>query len=78
MAQGIAMITDICRQPGDGSDFRANSGLKPQEDSGPVFCLIFRRFAEVINLAKQVQDLRPTYDRMLPRRLSGWVNLKEN
>jgi type I restriction enzyme M protein len=27
--------------------FRANSGLKPQEYSGPILGLIFLRFAEV-------------------------------
>jgi hypothetical protein len=25
MARGIAMITDICRQPGDGAGFRAHA-----------------------------------------------------
>jgi type I restriction enzyme M protein len=32
----------------DAADqFRANSGLKPQEYSGPILGLIFLRFAEV-------------------------------
>ena len=26
MALGIAMISDICRQPGDGAGFRAHAG----------------------------------------------------
>jgi hypothetical protein len=56
----------------------ANSGLKAQEDSGPILGLIFLRFAEVINLAKKIQNLRRTRDLLLPRLLSGRVNLKEN
>jgi hypothetical protein len=28
MARGIAMTTDICRQPGDGSGFRARAGTR--------------------------------------------------
>jgi type I restriction enzyme M protein len=41
------------KRPWDAADqFRANSGLKPQEYTGPVLCLIFLRFAEVC-LARQ-------------------------
>jgi hypothetical protein len=76
MAWGTAMTTYICRQPGDGSGFCANSGLKPQECSGPTLGLIFLRFAEVINFAKRIQELRRTRDLLLPRLLSGQVNLK--
>jgi type I restriction-modification system DNA methylase subunit len=60
----------------DAADqFRANSGLKPQEYSGPILGLIFLRFAEVITLAKQIQNLRRTRDLLLPRLLSGNCSL---
>jgi len=60
----------------DAADqFRANSGLKPQEYSGPILGLIFLRLAEGTNLAKQIQDLRRTSDLLLPRLLSGQANL---
>ena len=37
----------------DAADqFRANSGLKPQEYSGPILGLIFLRFAEVRFIAQ--------------------------
>ena len=40
----------------DAADqFRANSGLKPQEYSGPILGLIFLRFAEVRFLAQQAK-----------------------
>jgi len=28
MARGIAMITDICRQPGDGAGLRTHAGTR--------------------------------------------------
>ena len=28
MARGIAMITDICRQPGDGAGFRTHAVIR--------------------------------------------------
>jgi type I restriction enzyme M protein len=63
----------------DAADqFRADSGLKPEECSGPILGLIFLRFAEVITHAKRVQDLRRTRDLLLPRLLSGQLNLAEN
>ena len=47
----------------DAADqFRANSGLKPQEYSGPILGLIFLRFAEV-----RFTDQRAKLDRA-PRR----------
>jgi len=50
----------------DAADqFRANSGLKSQEYSAPVLGLIF-----------QIQNLRRTRDLVLPRLLSGQVELK--
>jgi len=65
----------------DAADqFRANSGLKSQEYSAPVLGLIFLRFAEVrfaVQCAhNQIQNLRRTRDRLLPRLLSGQVELK--
>ena len=40
----------------DAADqFRANSGLKPQEYSGPILGLIFLRFAEVRFLAQRAK-----------------------
>jgi type I restriction enzyme M protein len=56
----------------DAADhFRANPGLKPQEYSGPILGLIFLGFAEVINPAKRIQNLRRTRDLLL----SGQVEL---
>jgi hypothetical protein len=61
----------------DAADrFCANSGLKPQEYSGPILGLILPRFAEVTNLAKQIQNLRRTRDLLLARLLSGQVKLE--
>ena len=76
----------------DAADqFRANSGLKSQEHSGPVRGLIFLRFAKVRssaivapsfrliqNLRPQIQNPRRMCDQLLPRLLSGQINLKEN
>lgn len=112
----------------DSADqFRANSGLKAQEYSGPILGIIFLRFAEVRfsaqrarlekvaassrrgsrtdepaayhadakertdfigkiaalmdgvrSLASQIQTLRRTRDLLLPRLLSGQVNLEVN
>jgi type I restriction enzyme M protein len=40
----------------DAADqFRANSGLKPQEYSGPILGLIFLRFAEVRFSARRAE-----------------------
>ena len=78
MTWGIAMTTDIRRQLGDGSGCRADSGLKPQEYLGPILGLIFLRFTEVITLAKSIQNLRRTRDLLLPRLLSGQVELATN
>jgi len=58
--------------------FPANSGLKPQECSGPILGLDFLHFAEVITLAKQVQNLCRTRGLLLPRLLPGLVNLTTN
>ena len=46
----------------DAADqFRANSGLKPQEYSAPVLGLIFLRFAEVRFAAQRIK-LKVEYD----------------
>jgi len=74
MALGIATLSDTCRQPGDGSGFRANSSSRPQEYSGSILGLIFLFFAEVITLAKQIQNTRRTRDLLL-RQLSGQVRI---
>jgi type I restriction enzyme M protein len=52
---------------------RANSGLKPQEYSGQILCLIFLRFAVIINIARRIPNLRWTRDLLLPRLLSRQV-----
>jgi type I restriction enzyme M protein len=63
----------------DAADqLRANSGLKAQEYSGPILGLIFLRFAKVMTVSKRIQDLRRTRDSLLPRLLSGQVNLTTN
>ncbi len=63
---------------------RANSGHKAQEYSAPVLGLIFLRFAEVRFLAlraklqlplRQIQNLRPIRDLLLPRLLSVKITL---
>jgi hypothetical protein len=76
-------------QPGGGAGFRANSGLKAQEYSATVLGLIFlcfRSFRERVSsmlellnvLLQKEEDLRRTRDLLLPRLLSGQVNLKHN
>ena len=66
--------------------FRANSGLKALESSAPVLSLIFLRFAIwrailapsfrlIQKLHLNPQNLRWTRDLLLPRLLSGQVNL---
>lgn len=68
----------------DAADqFRANSGRKAQEYSGPILGIIFLRFTDaslerIAKLQTQIQNLRRTRDLLLPRLLSGQVNLKEN
>ncbi len=45
----------------DAADqFRANSGLKPQEYSGPILGLIFLRFAEVRFAKKRAELEHPS------------------
>lgn len=53
MVRGIAMTTDTCRPPGDGTGFRAYA----------------------VTRIKRIQDLRRMRDLLLPRLLSGQVNL---
>lgn len=50
----------------DSADqLRANSGLKPQEYSGPILGLIFLRFAEVRFAARRAQ-LEVYFGRLTP------------
>jgi hypothetical protein len=76
MTSDKAMITDICCLPGDGAGFRANSGLKPQEYSGSILGLIYLHLAKVVTLPKRIHNPRRTRDLLLPRLLSGQVELE--
>ena len=59
------------KQLWDSADhFRANSGLKAQEYSGPILGSIFLRFS----ITQQIQNLRRTRDLVLPRLPSGRLN----
>lgn len=58
---------------------RANSGLSAAHYSQPVLGLIFLRFAEQKStLDAQIPNLRQTHDLLLPRLLSGLINLKKD
>jgi hypothetical protein len=62
----------------DAADqFRANSGLKAREYSGPIPDLIILRFANTRHPVKRIQNLRQTRDLLLHRLLWGQVKLVE-
>ena len=63
MARSIALITDLCRLPGDGAVFRTQA---------------VRATLETNCTQHQIQCLRRTRDVLLPRLLSGQANLTSN
>ena len=68
-----AASTTLEKRLWDAADqLRANSGLKPQEYSGPILGLIFLRFAEV---RFDIQHGKLTAADTSSRRGSGWMTL---